>query len=222
ANDGVSPGEIVTIFGFNLGGVLASGRVTDGQLPTQIGGTRVLFDGVAAALVYSSSTAISAIVPYDIAGKTSTNMVVQAGNSKSQTIQLAVLDAIPALVTANSSGAGQAAALNQDGSLNSPSNPARAGDIVVLFGTGEGLVSPLPSNGAIVGSPAPAPLATVTATIGGVAAPVIYAGGAPGEPAGVLQINLRIPPGLPSNHHTPVVWSAGSRPSQSGVTIAIE
>jgi uncharacterized protein (TIGR03437 family) len=222
ANDGVSPGEIVTVFGFNLGGFLTSGQAANGQLPTRIGNTRVLFDGVAAPLVYAGANAISAIVPYDVAGKTSTSMVVQVGDTSAPPTQLTVLDTVPGLFTANSSGAGQAAALNQDGTINSPSNPAHPGDVIVLYGTGEGLVTPRPPNGAIVASPAPAPLAPVTATIGGISAPVLYAGGAPVEPAGVIQINLRIPPGLPANHHTAVIWSAGSKSSQSGVTIAIE
>ena len=222
ASDGVSPGEIVTIFGYNFGSTTTFGQVTNGQLPTAIGSASVLFDGVAAPLVYAGSNAISAIVPYDVAGKSSTSMVVRAFNSASAPLQLTVLDTVPALFTANSSGAGQAAALNQDGTINSPSNPAHPGDVIVLYGTGEGLVTPRPSNGALVASPAPAPVAAITATIGGVSAPVLYAGGAPGEPAGVIQINLRIPTGLPVNHHTAVAWSAGSKPSQPGVNIAIE
>ena len=222
ANDGVSPGEIVTIFGFNLGGQLASGQLAGGQLGTQIATTRVLFDGIAAPLVYAGSTTVSAIVPYDVAGKSSTNMVVQANNASSPPMQLPVLDALPALLTTNASGTGQAAALNQDASVNSPSNPAHAGDVIVLFGTGEGLVAPIPANGAIVGSPAPLPVLPVTVTIGGRSARVLYAGGVPGEPAGVFQINAEIPPGLPANHHTLAMWSAGPKSSQQGVTIAIE
>jgi uncharacterized protein (TIGR03437 family) len=222
ANDGVSPGEIVTIYGFNLGGSLTTAQVNNGLLATQLGTTQVLFDGTAAPLVYVSSTAVAAIVPYDVAGNTSTSVVVQAGTAKSTAVQIPVVDAEPGLFTANASGTGQAAALNQDGSLNSTSNPAQAGDIIVLWGTGEGLVSPLPANGAIAGVPAPKPLLQITVTIGGIDAQVLYAAGAPDETAGVIQINARIPAGLPSNHHTPVEWSAGQKPSQTGVTIAIE
>ena len=222
AGGAVSPGEIVTIYGFNLGGALTTAQVTNGQLATQLGSTRVLFDGVAAPLVYAGSGSVSAIVPYGVAGKSSTSVVVQAGASSSPPVQIPVVDAMPALLTANASGAGQAAALNQDGTLNAPTNPARAGDVIVLYGTGEGLAQPVPPDGAIAGGQPPQPALPITVQIGGVDAQVLYAGGGPGEPAGVIQINARIPAGLASNHHTPVIWSAGTTPSQTGVTIAIQ
>src|SRR5205085_856061 len=44
----------------------------------------------------------------------------------------------PGIFTLNASGAGQAAALNQDGTLNSTSNAAKIGSVVVLYLTGEG------------------------------------------------------------------------------------
>ena len=222
AGGGVSPGEIVTVFGFNLGADLATAQVRDGKLTTQIAGVSVLFDGIPAPLIYSSAKTLAAIVPYEVAGKASTMMTVQFGSRTSTPLQLSVVDAAPGLFTTNASGAGQAAALNQDGSLNSPSNPAHPGEVIVLFGTGEGLVRPLPANGAIAGSPAPAPVLSSAVMIGGKPARVLYAAGAPGQTAGLIQINVEIPSDLPRNHHTPIVWTEGQRPCQPGVTIAID
>jgi uncharacterized protein (TIGR03437 family) len=57
--------------------------------------------------------------------------------------------------------------------------------------------------------------------IGGVAAEVTYAGGAPGYPAGLMQINAVIPSSIPPNVATPVVLTIGTVNSQPGATIAL-
>ena len=65
----VAPGEIVTIFGSGFGpATLAAAQYADGQLPTSVGETRVLFDGMAAPMIYSSAGQVSAIVPYSVSG----------------------------------------------------------------------------------------------------------------------------------------------------------
>jgi uncharacterized protein (TIGR03437 family) len=48
-----------------------------------------------------------------------------------------------------------AAALNQDGTVNSASNAALAGTIVSVFATGLGLTNPVETDGAIVAPPIP-------------------------------------------------------------------
>ena len=57
--------------------------------------------------------------------------------------------AAPALFSANSSGKGNGAILNQDNTPNSPANPAEKGSVVVLFGTGEGQTNPRGVDGRI-------------------------------------------------------------------------
>jgi uncharacterized repeat protein (TIGR01451 family) len=142
---GVSPGELVTLFGFNFGA--GPVQVQNGRFPTNAGSTTVSFDGFAAPLVYVSGTQINAIVPYEIAGQSSTNITVRTGSAAFSVATVPVVPAAPALFTANGSGMDQAAALNQDLSVNSPANPANPGDVIVLYGTGAGLVSsPRPGN----------------------------------------------------------------------------
>jgi uncharacterized protein (TIGR03437 family) len=121
AANGVSPGEIVALTGFNLG-LSAAATVTNGLLPTTIGATTVTFNGAPAPLVYVSTTQINAIVPYEVTGQSSANVTVQVGSAK-QSVTIPVLPAVPALFTANVSGTGQASALNQDFSFNSPRTP---------------------------------------------------------------------------------------------------
>jgi uncharacterized protein (TIGR03437 family) len=219
AANGVSPGEFVALVGFNLAQT-GTAQLQNGRLPTTLGNTSVTFDGTPAPLVYASSGQINAIVPYEVAGKSATTITVQTA-SPAYSVTVPVVQAVPALFTANASGSGQASALNQDGSTNSPANPANPGDVIVLFGTGEGLVSPVPGDGTISSAPAPVPQLQVTVTIGGMPAEVRYAGAAPGLAAGVIQINAVIPAGITPTHHVPVTWNAGSYSSQSGVTIAV-
>jgi uncharacterized protein (TIGR03437 family) len=129
----------------------------------------------------------------------------------------------PEIFTSNSSGSGQAAALNQNGSANSAANPASAGQVVVLFVTGEGLETPAGVDGIInaLVLPLPTPQLHISATVGGVAATVEYAGEAPGEVQGIMQLNLLLPPGVPTGSAVPVKVSSGTATSKANVTIAI-
>ncbi|MGH9672987.1 MAG: hypothetical protein ACRD44_07380 [Bryobacteraceae bacterium] len=129
---------------------------------------------------------------------------------------------VPGLFSADNSGIGQAAALNQDGSFNGPGNPAAPGDIVVLFGTGGGQTNPGGRDGRISGSGAPVGELTqeVKATIDGEPAEVLYGGPAPGLVEGVLQANVRLQPGARTGNLTATI-TVGWKPTQFGVTVAV-
>jgi uncharacterized protein (TIGR03437 family) len=96
-----------------------------------------------------------------------------------------------------------------------------AGGAIQVFGTGGGAIV----GGAMDGGLAPGAgsLVTqpVTATIGGVAASVLYAGPAPGQVNGVIQVNLQIPVGLTAGPQ-PVVITLGTAASQKGITVAVK
>lgn len=85
----------------------------------------------------------------------------------------------PAIFTADGSGSGRAAALNQDQSDNSRANPAARGSTVVLFLTGEGQTAP-PGR-------TPQPLLPVAVLIDGQPASVTFYGEAPVLISGVMQ-----------------------------------
>jgi uncharacterized protein (TIGR03437 family) len=70
--------------------------------------------------------------------------------------------------------------------------------------------------------PLPKPALPVTVEINGEIAEVTYAGGAPGEVAGMLQVNARIPANVPSGASVPVTITVGAATSQAGVTVAIK
>jgi uncharacterized protein (TIGR03437 family) len=111
--------------------------------------------------------------------------------------------------------------LNQDGSVNALENPAERGSVVVLFGTGEGQTEPAGQDGKIATEALPRPRLSLAVTIGGRPADVLYAGGAPGLVAGVIQINARVPADLAANGEVSVVLQVGGAASQPGVTLAV-
>jgi len=220
----ISPGEIVTLAGSNMGPANLALALIDpstGRIATALSGTRVLFDGVPAPLVYVSATQVSAIVPYEVAGKQFTTVEAEFNGQTSSTLFMGVTDATPALFSANASGQGQGAILNADGSYNSASNPAHPGDAIAFFGTGEGQTVPPGITGKIADTSLPKPVLPVSVTIGGVPAEVTYYGAAPALVAGLFQINARLPPGTGAGDQ-PVIVTVGSVQSQRNVTVAVK
>jgi uncharacterized protein (TIGR03437 family) len=134
-----------------------------------------------------------------------------------------VVDSAPGIYTVTQTGTGQGAILNQNGSLNSTANPEAVGNYIQIFGTGEGQTSPQGVDGALLPGrlPLPAPILPVSVTIGGIpAADVNYAGEAPGLVSGVIQVNAKIPPGVPTGP-VQVVITVGGVSSQANVTVSV-
>ena len=153
----------------------------------------------------------SGIATYSVAGAQKTTMVVTSNGVSSTPVSLNVTDAVPAIFTADASGKGQAAALNQDNSVNGASNPAAVGSVVAMYGTG---------GGTLTTDALPRLALPVTATVGGVPAIVYYAGVAPGLVQGAMQVNVLIPDGVTPGPAVPVAIMVGSAASNK-VTLAI-
>lgn len=218
----VTPGEIVTIYGQGIGPATpVLGTFVNGLLESTVSETRVLVEGVAAPILSSGANQVSAVVPYSVLGRESVVFEVEYRGQRSAAARVNVGAAAPGLFTQNSTGTGQAAAVNQDGTANSASNGAAVGSVITLFGTGEGLAVPAGPDGRQVTGEPSRPVAAVSVSIGGVNAPVEYAGGSPGSVAGLLQLNIRIPDGIPAGAEVPVILNIGGVSSRSGVTIAI-
>lgn len=227
----VSPGDIVSIFGSNLGpaapGVGAQLNASGTALTTNLGGTQVFFDGAAAALTYSGAGQVNAIVPYEVAGKPTTQLTVAYQGATSAPVTLNVQATTPAVFSLDFTGQGNGAILNQDNSLNGKAKPAARGSVVQIFLTGGGVTDPASTDGWIttmIGGQWPM-LTTqpVTVTMGGVAVTQInYAGGAPGSVAGLTQINALVPDSVTPGDALPLLVQIGTVQSQSGITIAVQ
>jgi uncharacterized protein (TIGR03437 family) len=191
----LAPGEVVVVYGSGLGpGTLAA---APSGVP-QLANTSLLFNGVAGAMLYSSSGQLSAIAPAGLSGSTVTVTAVY-GDVESPSPVLSLAPAAPALFTASGAGTGQAEALNQNGSLNSAANPAAAGSTVTLFATGLATDS--------------MPVVVVQ----GLTAPVQSVSAA----HGVVQIVVQIP-GILTAGAASVFLASDGVASPPGVTIAIQ
>jgi uncharacterized protein (TIGR03437 family) len=187
---------------------------------TNIAGARVLFDNQPAALLAASPTEVVAVVPYSVAGKTTTQVRVDYLGDISAAVPVNVVSTAPALFTLSGAGTGQAVAEDQNGAINGASSPAHAGETIHLYETGEGVTNS-PFDAAIAGATPPQPVATVTATIGGLPATVSRASGITGLPPGILAVDLVVPSGLTAGP-AEVLLTIGAATSPKGVKIAIE
>jgi len=126
------------------------------SISKSIGATRVLFDGVAAAIIYASATQVNAVSPYGLAAGATTQVQVEYLGALSSALPVPVQAAHPGLFTADASGQGGGAILNQDFSLNRDLNPAARGSVVMIYSTGGGATTPPEVDAAITPAP-PAP-----------------------------------------------------------------
>lgn len=208
-----APGQMVVVWGSKLGPAQQASLQLDsnGLVSTSVAGVRILFDGIAAPIVYVTATQCAAVIPYFGATNPTTHVQVEYQGVRSDPFQIAVSPTAPGLFTVNASGQGQASA----------TNPGQRGSVVTLWATGEGLTDPPGVDGRPAVGVLPKPLAGVSVTIGGQPATVHYAGAAPGEIPGLFQINAQIPMNIQSGNQVPVQVTVGTGTSQHAVTLAI-
>ncbi len=199
----IAPGELVTLRGNYFGPDTGELGTVDssGQLPTSLAGVRVLFDGIPVPLLYVQSQQINAQAPFELAGKQSTAVHVEYQGVASQTAQIPVR-AVAADFFQRPPSTPNAAytypqgfIFNQDGTPNSPSNPASVGSTVWILGTGGGVFTPPLPTGTMAPNSQLSYLAPpVSVIVDATPALVTYAGSSPTIPSGVFQINFVVPP----------------------------
>ena len=182
-------------------------------------GTRVLFDNVAAPIIYTSTNQVAVVAPFTLAGRATVRVVVEQNGVPSAVLLIPVRAARPALFTTDSSGNGAGAILNQDFTVNTAANPSDRSSVVSLYLTGLGQTNPASVDGQVVGTIANL-VTPVTVTINGLNAEVLYGGNAPNLVPGLAQVNVRIPAGAISGPNTIRVTS-GSATSTGNVTVFV-
>jgi uncharacterized protein (TIGR03437 family) len=204
----IAPGEIVTLLG-------AFGITVDSAQSVV-----ATFNRTPGTVLYALGNQINAVVPFGLDATKAADLEVRGSNRQLAQITLPTTLASPALFTQSGTGLGPGAILNQDYSLNSPTNPAPVGSIVMLYGTGFGTLVP-PAD---AGQPGVLSATTlpVTVKIAGIPAEVTYSGAAPGLPGGLIQTNIRIPNGVGSGDALAVSVSSGSFIGPEGVSISVK
>jgi uncharacterized protein (TIGR03437 family) len=225
----ISPGLIFTLKGTGLGPTADSLAQIDsntGLIANNVGGVQVLVNGVACALTYVSATQINAVAPYELASQVGTLAFVQPwyNGVPGGILRIPVTATAPGILSL-ADGSGQGVIVNSDGSLNGPNNPAAIGSVITIYGTGEGQTTPAGIDGGIANNfnQLPHPVAPLTVSIGMVnASNIAYAGTAPDEIYGLLQVNVTVPAGVNPGSAVPVLLNIGGVSSQSGLTMAVK
>lgn len=220
---GVAPATWLAICGANLTTSTATWGASDfvnGTLPTSLDSVSVTIDGIPAYVEYVSPGQINVLAPDDTATGT-VQVQVTANGQASNSVPVQEQPFAPAFFTFDSGK--YVAAEHSDYSfvgattLFAGATPATIGETVLLYGTGFGPTNPVSPTGNQV--TAAEPLAnTVTVTIGGVAASVVFAGL---SGSGLNQLNVTIPGGLASGDAA-VVATVGGVETQAGVYITIQ
>jgi uncharacterized protein (TIGR03437 family) len=198
----LAPGSLVSLFGLNLSGAT------------------VQFDGISAPILYGSSSQLNLQVPWELQGESSSWVTATANSIASlpQPVPVGLTD--PGIFSLGAPQGGQGAILNLAGIVVDANSPAHAGDYLEIYSTGLGAVTNTPQTGAVaLVTPLSYLIRNATVTIGGVAAPVIFAGLAPGY-VGLYQVNAQVPQGVAAGDGVPVIVSIGTAASNP-VTISV-
>jgi uncharacterized protein (TIGR03437 family) len=232
----LAPGMIATLYpSSGQQAAFSANTVTFDSLPnplpitTNLGDTSVMFNGTAVPLYFVSPGQINFLVPMNaptsgnadlLVVRPSTGQVLAAG-----LVQMTPYSPAIFMCPANQVGKlRQACILNQDGTVNGPSNPALRGSVISIYGTGQGYVPGAPADGSPASGPVPTP--TIPTVVIGTASDVNdvlgnggenfqhiqYSGLAPGL-VGVWQLNVQIPMNVPPANQQPVGILLGSVPS---------
>ncbi|OFV96887.1 MAG: hypothetical protein A3H28_10955 [Acidobacteria bacterium RIFCSPLOWO2_02_FULL_61_28] len=228
----VTPGAIVSIFGTDL----ALGRGPQGTelavatpLPTSMGGVSVKVGDRFAPLFFVSPTQINAMIPFEITGASADITVVTGPNAAGNTVTASLSPTAPGIFFVNLEGRQQGAILNgSDNTLTVPAgsplgHPARPGEVVVIFASGLGPVSPVLPSGLAAGAGGTT-IPTLTTPprvlIGGQQATIQFAGLAPGF-VGLYQVNAVVPSNTAANPAVPVQITTAQGQTSNLVTIAV-
>jgi len=224
----IAPGQMVVVWGLNLGPDQLQNVITAGPnmvVGTEMAGVRVLFDGVPGPMVHALKTQVSAVAPYFGASKATTHVQVEYQGVRSDPLEAPVSAAGPGLFTVDFSGKGQGAITNnyddKSTAPNSAQKPAAPGSVVTLWVTGEGVTDPPGVDGRLAIEILPKPVLPVSVEIGGYAAEVQYAGAAPWNMPGLMQVNAKIDARATPGDATPVHVTVGQAKSQDGVTMVV-
>lgn len=209
---GLTAGALITIFGANLSnnvhGIAAFNQV---PLPTTLAGTQVLVNGTPIPLFdvinIAGTEQISAQAPFEIAGQQSVNITINNGRTTSAPVAVSVAPAQPGIFLPD--GVNGAFLHGADNSLVNAAKPAAAGEVIVVYLTGLGAVTPASTTGAVASSTV---LSNTnikpTVTVGGAQANVAFSGLAPAL-VGLYQINFTVPGSTPSGSVDVVVQANG-------------
>jgi uncharacterized protein (TIGR03437 family) len=146
-------------------------------------------------------TQISAIVPYAASGSTAT-VIITVNGIPSNSVEVPLAATAPGIFSLTQNGLGDGAILHPNYSLVNALSPAAPGEIIQVYLTGLGAVSPAVADGAAAPiNPLAQVVSPILVTIDGVPCVVHYNGLAP-TLAGLYQLNIEVPRTLGPGRHS--------------------
>lgn len=222
----IAPGQAISIFGTGMGskaGVsFTLDRLTD-KVKTNLAGTEVYINGVAAPVLYASDTQVNVLVPFEVQGTGQVILQVGYQGILSPGVKITMAAAAPGIFTMNGSGSGQAVALNLDGTVCDAAHPASPGSYIMVYFTGGGLTRPGGSTGAVADTTTLKYLEQkALATVADVPATVSFSGASPALLEGINQLNIRLDEKTPAGPAQPLILTIGNFSSPAAATIAVK
>ena len=227
----VAPGTLIAIFGSDLteNGAIADDTFlgSDGKITATLAGASVKINGTAAPMLRAFPGQLVAQMPTELTGIGTATIEATVGGQTSTSRTFNVDAVAPGIFSIPPSTGGQGAVLLSNtttivapaGSIpGRTTQPANPGDFITIFCTGLGQVTPPVATGQL----APGQHNTVaptTVTIGGVTTNAAFSGLAPGF-AGLYQVDVQVPQGVPSGDAVSLVMTVGGVQSNP-VTIAV-
>lgn len=207
----LAPGGIGSLFGSDL--AAASSAAAAAQLPRELAQVQVLIDGVPAPLFFVSPEQINFQAPFETPADRPVAVRVMRNLAPSATVERAFESTGLAVFTDPRSGL-PIAIRHADGSLISAENPARPGDVLIVYATGLGFLDRRPRTGlpSASGSALSRTTAEVTASLGETEAAVLFAGLTPGF-VGLAQLNLQLAEMLPAGPAAPLIFTVAGVPT---------
>ena len=197
----VSPGEFVVLYGSGLATSTMQATI---PYPTAqgLGGTTLTVNGIAAPIYWVSANQINAVVPYGVTGSTAT-FVATVNGLVSLPITVPLAPTSPGVFSLSANGIGDGAIEHPGGAIVNQANPAKPGEIIQVFLTGLGAVSPaVPDGTAAPSNPTAKVTAAVTAYVGGIKVTNIQFDGLSPDLASLYQLNIQIPSNVPAGPQT--------------------
>lgn len=216
----LAPGGISTLFGerFTDPGVEAAAGSL--PLPTELAGVRVLVNGIPAPLFYVSEKQINFQNPFE-SGLLSADILVERDGVLSNSFEAAVDRDAPRFFTFTLNEQIEPAVTHANGSVVTPANPAKPGEVLIAYLTGvSNLVNPPGTGAPATGDPHTTTAVLPTVVVNGVEVLAEFSGWSPGY-VGLIQVNFPMPLDLPPGARATIEIRYGETATQS-LTIAVE
>lgn len=195
----ITPGGFVTIFGAGFGTTTTTAGAF--PFPASLAGLSATVNGIAARIYRVSPGQLTFVVPYAVTGSTA-SIIVTVNGTVSNTVEVPLAASAPGIFSLTQNGLGDGAVLHANYTVVNSDSPALPGEIVQVFLSGMGAVTPVVADGAAAPSAVPATVTALTnVAIGGLDVQPLFNGLTPGL-ASLYQLNVRVPASLPPGAHS--------------------